>query len=1570
MLKNFRGEAKKALGIKEMITGVFSGITDSMEAFQSKVKIEILLKVASAIGVLTASIFVLSLIDPEKLSSSLGAITVLFADLVAAMTLLNKLSIDKKNIMAVSGAIVSISVSVLVLASALKKISSLNPNELMTGIAGVAVLTAMMVKVSQTIGTTEDKIIRGATQMVIFATAINLLASACIKLAKLEWEQLAKGLTGVGVLLVAVSKFLNETSFKSGVISSATGILILSAALKVLASVCKDFSSMEWDAMFKGLAGIGGALVVVSTAVQLMPKNMISIGLGLLAISAALVVLSNVLRNIGSMKPEEMKQGLIGLGTSLGGLAIGLKVMSGTLSGSAAILVAVSALSLLVPILGLLGMMSWESIAKGLVSIAGAFTIIGVAGVVLTPLVPTIISLAGAFALIGVGALGVGAGLFAIGAGLAAIVAGVLALTGVGIGGVTAFVASLTVIITGLAGLIPAVISKIGEGIVALFKTLADSAESIASSIVKILSSIITAVVVFLDDMLKLIAKHIPSITQSGIDIVIAFLQGISKNIGKIVDVFVNVILDTLKAIIKKIPDILQVGIDIVIALINGLAKGIEDNAPRIRDALFNLFKSLVNMVLTFLGIHSPSKVFADIGVNIVLGLIKGLGSMLSGALKAMRDIVDGILASISNKFGEFLTNGGKIITNLTSGIVGKVDDVKTAVSKIISTIMSGFNDKFEDFKTMGGNIVEGLSRGIQDTADKAITSAKNMATGLIEAGMKALNINSPSKEFMKLGESVGEGLALGINNNSNIPVNASFKMADNVVNKSKQYFEKKDPSEFGKGFVTQIATGITKNTSKPKQAASKMVDEVVVEVKRTIQNKDFVYLGLAIGEGLAIGLDNSIGPAANATSEMMDEIISVSKKSMKEFESWIGDKKFYSEISLVEELTAWEKVQERYIQGSEERKKADREVYRLQGDLVKATYKNSMDWIEESKYYGRLNLKEELAAYERVQKRHAVGTEERKKMDRELFRLNKEINDATERYVNDSYRLQEERNQKRLQLERDYADRTKQINDKLIQDIRNVESSYESALNSRANSLYNAYGLFNEITKKEPVEGSKLIKNLSDQVEEFADWQKQLGSLSSKGVGSALIEELQAMGPSAISEIKALNSMTESQLKEYETLWVTKHSQVKSQAIDELVGLKKETQQKIEEIKSQSEIELIEYKSMWSNKMTELYYATDRQLENLKSNYEKQVGEISANTIKELSKMVSEVEKLTPKTDSTKPQDNASKYSEAGENLVSEMVKGIQSQEVNVYTLATTITTNVLLKISNLYPKFLNTGENLIVQLMDGIKLMESNLYFLIMSIINTCLVRIRNYYPEFYLAGQTLMLNLINGIQSMSDFALGTITNIIKIILEEFGNSYSSFYEMGRQLIKGFCGGIEAEINSIRALMRQMSNEAVNTARDELQIASPSKVFYEIGKFTGLGFTNALRDHMDETYSVGVDVAEAAKKGLSSAVLKVGDFLDTNLDTQPTIRPVLDLSNIKNETANLDAMFSRNRAMNIGIGMRSSDSQVDNQNDTTNKGSMISFTQNNYSPKPLSRFDIYRQTKNQLSSIERLVF
>lgn len=107
-----------------------------------------------------------------------------------------------------------------------------------------------------------------------------------------------------------------------------------------MASAVQDFGSMQWDEIGRGLTVMAGALAEITLAVNLMPKNMVSTGVGLIAVASALTILSNVLSSMGNFTWEEIAKGLVTMGGALAELSIALNLMNGTLAGSAALLIA------------------------------------------------------------------------------------------------------------------------------------------------------------------------------------------------------------------------------------------------------------------------------------------------------------------------------------------------------------------------------------------------------------------------------------------------------------------------------------------------------------------------------------------------------------------------------------------------------------------------------------------------------------------------------------------------------------------------------------------------------------------------------------------------------------------------------------------------------------------------------------------------------------------------------------------------------------------------------------------------------------------------------------------------------------------------------------------------------------------------------------------------------------------------------------------------------------------------------------------------------------------------------
>jgi tape measure domain-containing protein len=728
-LKGITDAVSDVTKLTDQIKGILDSVRGCFEAYQTQLKAGTLIKIASAIAILTGAIVVLSLIDSAKLASAITALTGLFAELMASMAIFTKISGDLKKATKTVTIMLGLSVSVLILASALKKIASLSWNEIAKGITGITVISGVLAGVAKVISKDEKTIAKGAFNLIFLATAVKILASACKDISQLSWGELGKGLTGVGVLMAEIALFLNTAKFSGKAVSTATGILVLSAAIKVLASACKDFGSMQWDEIGRGLTVMAGALAEITLAVNLMPKNMVSTGVGLIAVAGALTILSNVLSTMGNFTWEEIGKGLVTMGGALAELSIALNLMNGTLAGSAALLIASASLAVLAPVLSILGAMSWEAIAKGLVSLAGAFAIIGVAGAVLSPIIPSILALAGAFALIGVGVTATGAGLLAAGLGLQALAIGFTAVAAAGTAGATALVAALAVIITGVADLIPAVLVKLAEGITQFCVALAGAAPQILESLAIIITACLMAIsnvvpqlvevlVTLLVTTLQTLAEHTPEIVQAVFDILIACLQGIADNIGMVVQTAIDIVLNFIDGIAQKLPDVIQSGVNLLLSFIEGITSAIDNNSARLANDIRNLF----------------------------LALLRAAVLVLTGGIVDIKAV------------GSKIMNSG-----LIQGIKDKLSHLKETVRDLISNAKQVIEDKIDSFKSIGKHLISGFIGGIKDKASDLANSALSAVKGAVNGVKSFLGIHSPSKLFAQFGRYTDEGFINGV---------------------------------------------------------------------------------------------------------------------------------------------------------------------------------------------------------------------------------------------------------------------------------------------------------------------------------------------------------------------------------------------------------------------------------------------------------------------------------------------------------------------------------------------------------------------------------------------------------------------------------------------------------------------------------------------------------------------------------------------------------------------------------------------------------------------------------------
>lgn len=1468
------------------VTGILDGVRGCFEAYQTNLKAGTLLKIGAAIALLAGSIVAISLIDSDKLSASLGAITVLFANLLGAMAIFNKISSDTGKVSKACTAMIAMSVAVSILAGALKKVSDLDCGELARGLIGIAGLTTIVVASSKAMASGQKQVMKGATSLIIFGAAIKILASACKDLSKLQWDELGRGLTGVGVLFGEIAVFLRVAKFNGKMISTATGIVILAAAMKVLASACKDFGQMEWSEIGKGLAGIGGllaelavftnlagnakhvmstgvaltaigaamkilasavkdfaqlqwdelgggltamggALAEVAIAVNLMPKNMIGIGTGLVIVGGALEIIANCMSKFGGMQWEEIGRGLTVMGGALAELAISLNFMKGTLGGSAALLVASAALTVLAPVLSTLGALSWEAIAKGLISIAGAFTIIGVAGAVLTPLVPTILALSGAFALIGVGVLTIGAGLLAAGTGLSALAIGFTALATAGAAGATAIVAALTVIVTGIVSLIPAVLTKVGEGLIAICKVIAAGAPVIGEAVKSV---ILTLIDVFV--------SCVPQFADGALQLVVGVLAALATYTPQIVDLAFKFLIGILEGIASNLPSLIKAGIDVLMAFFTGVVdalRGIDTGALLKGIAGIGLLSAIM-LALSATAALVPGAMVGILGMGAVVAEMAlvlaavGLLSKLPG------------LSWLIGEGGKLLQGIGTAIGQFVGGIVGGFMSGVSSQFPQIGADLSAFMNNVQPFLQGASQIQPSMMDGVNALAETVlILTAADILQGLTSWLTGGSSLSKFGEELVPFGEAMRDfSLAIG-NMDGEIVANAATA---------------------GKALAEMAAT--IPNTGG-------LVSFFAGENDMTAFGKQLVPFGEAMKQfGDAItGLD------ANAVTEA-----AIAGKAMAEMATTIPNSGgvvgfFVGENDMGEfgkQLVPFGEAMKAF------------------GDAVRGL---EADAIVNSATAGKALV--ELA--DTVPNTGGVVA---------FFTGNNDVNTFGEKLV-------------------PFGEAMKAYSEAIMgMDSAAVTNSATAgkALVELANTIPNTGGLVSWFT------GDNDLGSFGDSLVQFGSGVKSYSD-SISGIDTGIMSSVITQVNRLVEMAKGMAELDTSGMSGFSTAL----TQLGNNGIDSFINAFTDASGRVT--------------SAATSMLTTFINAANAQKGNLTSTFTTMMQAV-----------------LTTLTN------YQTQFNTAGSTLMTKFISGIKSQDGNTKTAITNIISGCVTAINNKQTQFNTAGANLMIKLIAGVKSKDYETRNAFVNILSSCLTAIANKYPEFQNAGMQCMIKFIAGVKEKAEEVKTAFTGNLNASVTAIRDYHDQFKQAGTYLVEGFADGISENTYRAEAKARAMARAAAEAAEDELDEHSPSRVGYHIGDFFGLGFVNAIGTYAVKAYNASAEMADSAKTGLGNAIAKVKDMIDNGVDGQPTIRPILDLSDVEEKSHRLNTLFSRSQALTVSTGIAAARGRnLQNEDTNPNTGNSYNFTQNNYSPKALSRTEIYRQTKNQFSAMERMV-
>lgn len=572
---------------------------------------------------------------------------------------------------------------------------------------------------------------------------------------------------------------------------------------------------------------------------------------------------------------------------------------------------------------------------------------------------------------------------------------------------------------------------------------------------------------------------------------------------------------------------------------------------------------------------------FESIGVALPEGVAKGTEKGTPKAEKASQEMAKKTADSFKSEAGiqSPSTVFKQFGLDLTDGLVLGIDG---GASKVVQAIQKMFQSVQDDSKRSFDNIVKD-----HDTAVKDIEKTLNKLPEVAQKAMKDMldRLKSGTAPQVQVMKTLAKDLLSPFDN-------------------TPKHFEtigKEAMAGFNSGLNAGKAQVLATATSIANQAAQTMRKALDIHSPSRVTRK----IGNETGEGLKLGIKDK-QKDVNATSEKMAKSVSAIIKSMNDSIK-IDTTKHNAEIATIErrakedinainakaakdkrKLTEAEIIRVRRINEDASKKivsieeKMAKEREKIAADSSKNLIAIAEKYVKDKTYAGEMSLKEEGHFWNQMYRTVEYGSDEYEK--------------ALQNHQNVVKKMRSEMES----TNENYAKRITEIDKKLIEDTKKANDEYTQAYTKRLNDLLNVAGLFDEFAESEGITGYQLINNLQTQVDALEEYSHVINSLELKVDNAELFAELEALGPKALAELRALNSMSSDELQKYTSLYEERFKSAREQTIKELEPLKNNVTEQIKNLNDASQKELDVVQKEWTQAIENIVLGTEKEFDSM----------------------------------------------------------------------------------------------------------------------------------------------------------------------------------------------------------------------------------------------------------------------------------------------------------------------------------------------------------------------------------
>lgn len=770
---SFSGMFDKFGKIGDSISGVFNSLTSALKSMQEVIKAKALREIAISVGILAGSLFLLAMIPAPQLIQGAVAIGVLTKILLVALTQISEMKINKMQIAGVIGAVMALSVAILLMSISVGILGSMKLSTVAQGIGAVMVLVLGMTMAAKLLAKDSKTMIQGVGSMIAMAIAINMLVIPIVALGLLPIKTIAQGVIAVGVLmgiLVGFVLLMNKVASDLGKMAAISLMMVSFAfSIQMLVAAVAVMGYMDMKKLFQGIVGLSAVILLLVAIANLMPPTAI-VGAGSLILTA--IAMNIAVGAIVQMANHSWGEILSSMGKLILVVAAIVAVAfaaQGAIFGIAALTLLSFALSMFTTALSNAAGLSWDALSNGLWAIGIGLGILIAAGYLAAAAAPGLIALAVAIGVLGLVIIGIVAAFTVLVATFTAFIS-VVALAGPTIGaGIVAIASGIAAGAAILAAAAPAV----QAALIGMFTALENSAPAMGNAVSSMVRALIPAVnelIImagvairqFISQVYQIVKQKMPELVQIWTTFISGMLQTLRNVWPEVLKTVIDLLLQLVMAIVENIPKFSAA----YQALLKEWIEAAKVCIPLMVEALLTLLQALID------GITAKIPDLAASGANMIAAMINGMASqaviIINAAWNAVITFINGFADAIDQKGPELQAAVNKLIT---------------AIVNFIKNGLVGMANKFSpQAGTIGRNIINGVINGVSGAAGALYNKLRNVASSALSSFKSTLGIHSPSRVFATAAGFIVAGIVQGIDKNQNDAVDAMSGLGSEMV--------------------------------------------------------------------------------------------------------------------------------------------------------------------------------------------------------------------------------------------------------------------------------------------------------------------------------------------------------------------------------------------------------------------------------------------------------------------------------------------------------------------------------------------------------------------------------------------------------------------------------------------------------------------------------------------------------------------------------------------------------------------------------------------------------------------